>query len=107
MDFPDYGGTLHFDSASSGLDAAWLRAQPLQIDFRVGGEKLKPAPNRPTRSLKYHYQAANVPAWERPRLPVVKSGKTLLFAAGIGMDCGNVGEGGERIVLRWSSNSGD
>jgi tRNA(Ile)-lysidine synthase len=100
--FPAYGGVLHFDAAQQGLDAAWLRAQPLQIDFRKGGERLKPAPNRPTRALKYHYQACNVPAWERERLPVVTAGKDLLFAAGIGMDCHHVDAGsGPWISLRW------
>jgi hypothetical protein len=29
----------------------------------------------------------------------------LLFAAGIGMDCGQVGEGEGRIALRWVSES--
>lgn len=102
--FPAYGGVLHFDEAEQGLDAGWLRAQPLQIDFRKGGERLKPAPNRPTRALKYHYQACDVPAWERERLPIVSAGKDLLFAAGIGMDCHHVQAGaGPHIVLRWTA----
>ena len=104
MAFPDYGGVLHFDVAGTGFDPAWLREQKLAIDFRVGGEKLKLAANRPTRSLKYHYQAFDVPAWERLRLPVVKAGKVLLFAARIGMDCGMVGEGADRIALHWISD---
>lgn len=101
--FPDYGGVLHFDIADHGLDPAWLRQQNLQIDFRVGGERLKLAHNRPTRSLKYHYQAVDVPAWERTRLPVVSAHKTLLFAAGIGMDCQHLAAGEGMIVLRWLS----
>ena len=102
--FSAYGGVLHFDQAGQGVDAAWLRAQPLMIDFRKGGERLKPAANRPTRPLKYHYQACNVPAWERERLPVVSSGKDLLFAAGIGMDCQHFGSGdGPLVALRWES----
>jgi tRNA(Ile)-lysidine synthase len=105
--FPAYGGVLHFDEAEQGMEAAWLRAQPLQIDFRKGGERLKPAANRPTRPLKYHYQACNVPAWERERLPVVSSGKSLLFAAGIGMDSTHFGTGsGPLISLRWQSLAG-
>jgi tRNA(Ile)-lysidine synthase len=100
--FPDYGGVLHFDAADAGLDAAWLRTQALQIDFRKGGERLKLASNRPTRSLKAHYQASDVPAWERPRLPVVWSGKALLFAAGIGMDCEHAArDGAPAVALRW------
>jgi len=104
--FPAYGGVLHFEPAESGFDAAWLRAQPLVIDFRKGGERLKLAVNRPTRSLKAHYQAADVPAWERGRLPIVSSGKALLYAAGLGMDCHHLGSGeGERIALRWESKT--
>jgi tRNA(Ile)-lysidine synthase len=105
--FPAYGGVLHFDTAEQGLDPAWLRTQPLQIDFRKGGERLKPAANRPTRPLKYHYQACDVPAWERERLPIVSSGKHLLFAAGIGMDCHHFGiDSGPFVTLRWEALAG-
>jgi len=107
LDFPDYGGVLYFDAAAEGLDAAWLRGQALQIDFRKGGERLKLAPNRPTRSLKAHYQSSDVPAWERPRLPVVWAGKALLFAAGIGMDCAHAAESGTpAVALRWEAHPG-
>ncbi|RZA22676.1 MAG: tRNA(Ile)-lysidine synthetase, partial [Lysobacteraceae bacterium] len=91
--FPAYGGVLHFEPAAQGFDAAWLRSQPLSIDFRKGGERLKPASNRPTRGLKAHYQALGVPAWERERAPVIWAGSELLFAAGIGMDCRHMGAG--------------
>lgn len=105
--FPDYGGILHFDPSGRGFDAGWLRAQALEIDFRKGGEKLKPAPNRPTRSLKHLFQADGVPAWERTRLPVVwrrtGNGAELLFAAGLGMDCRHADDGEGRIALRWET----
>jgi tRNA(Ile)-lysidine synthase len=100
--FPDYGGVLHFEPADEGFDADWLRAQHLVIDFRKGGERLKPAANRPTRGLKAHYQSLGVPAWERERLPVVSAGYDLLFAAGIGMDCRHV-RTGPAIRLRWET----
>ncbi|MYM67919.1 tRNA lysidine(34) synthetase TilS [Pseudoduganella sp. FT55W] len=101
--FPAYGGVLHFEPADDGFDPDWLRAQKLLIEFRRGGEKLKLAPNRSTRPVKYHYQALNIPAWERGRLPVVKSAKDLLFAAGIGMDCQHVSSGAGRVRLRWQA----
>jgi tRNA(Ile)-lysidine synthase len=101
MAFPDYGGVLHFDVAARGLDPAWLKGRALEIDFRKGGERLKLAPNRPTRGLKQLFQAADVPVWERSRLPIVSSGAELLFAAGLGMDCRHVSEGEGRIALRW------
>jgi tRNA(Ile)-lysidine synthetase-like protein len=59
------------------------------IEFRRGGETQAGA-EPPTRPVKYHYQALNIPAWERGRLPVVKNANHLLFAAGIGMDCQHV-----------------
>lgn len=104
---PAFGGTLCFDEAEQGVDAHWLRAHELLVRHRSGGEKLKAAPNRPTRSLKHHYQALNVPAWERLRLPVVIAGDRLLFAAGIGMNWREqlfAGKGG--IVLRWEPDAG-
>jgi tRNA(Ile)-lysidine synthase len=101
--FPDYGGTLHVEPAERGFDPAWLRAQPLEIDFRKGGERLKLAHNRPSRSLKAHYQASGIPAWERGRLPIVNAGFDLLFAAGLGMDCRHVKDGPGRVALRWES----
>jgi len=102
--FPAYGGALHFDMAGDGrgVDPDWLRTQALTIDFRQGGERLKPAANRPTRSLKQHYQTLGVPSWERERAPVIWSGAALLYAAGIGMDCRHLREGqGGAIALRW------
>jgi tRNA(Ile)-lysidine synthase len=102
--FPDYGGVLHFDPSDQGFDAAWLRAEQLQIDFRKGGERLKPAANRPTRGLKAHYQSLGVPAWERERLPLVFAREDLLFAAGIGMDCRHFGGSGELIALCWEAS---
>lgn len=103
LPFPDYGGVLHFERSDVGIDPAWLAAQLLEIDFRKGGEKLKLAPNRPTRSLKHLFQAAGVPAWERTRLPIVSCGIELLFAAGLGMDCRRLSSGPDRIALRWES----
>lgn len=102
MHFPQFGGTLYFDVAETGIDDARLREQSLTIQLRSGGERLKPALNRPTKSLKYHYQACDVPAWERVRLPLVFGDGELLFAAGIGMDCHCLGTTpGTRIRLRW------
>ena len=105
--FPAYGGVLHFDQVEEGgqgIDMAWLKAQRLTIDFRQGGERLKLAHNRPTKSLKYHYQAFDVPAWERERLPLVCAAQQLLYAAGIGLDCHCLGLPDQpRVNLRWTA----
>lgn len=100
--FERYGGTLQFEHASRGLDPAWLREQALQLRFRQAGDKLRLAANRPTRTLKQHYQALGVPHWERERLPIITAAGHILYAAGIGMHwhgehCNR--DGG--IALRW------
>lgn len=101
--FPAYHGVLHFDQSDSGLDVAWLKAQALQLGFRSGGERLKLAHNRPTKPIKYLYQAEDIPAWERPLLPIVRSGEHVLFAAGLGMNCHHTKNSLETgaITMRW------
>nr|WP_229728810.1 tRNA lysidine(34) synthetase TilS [Oxalicibacterium flavum] len=102
LPFPTFGGVLHVEEADEGMDADWLGAQELTLALRRGGERLKPAWNRPTRNLKAHYQHCDVPAWERPRLPLVFAGRQLLYAAGIGMDCHALAPGeGRRLCFRW------
>ena len=103
--FWDFGGALYFTTSEQGIDAAWLRTQTLSLQPRSGGWRLKLAANRATRSLKYHYQAADIPAWERSRLPLVVHGKALVFAAGLGTDCGFLStQEGVKIALRWEAD---
>jgi tRNA(Ile)-lysidine synthase len=109
LHFPAYGGILHFDEVDNGtgIDVEWLRQQSLCIRYREGGERLKPAWNRPTKSLKYHYQSLDIPAWERARLPLVIANNQLLFAAGIGMDCHHLSkETKKSLHFRWVHTSG-
>ncbi|TCS33308.1 tRNA(Ile)-lysidine synthase [Paucimonas lemoignei] len=102
LDFPAFQGRLHFDVAPEGVDATWLRKQALIIRHRQGGDSVKLAANRPSRSMKQHFQALGIPAWERPFLPLVTVAGEVLYAAGIGMDCRHLKSGaGECIRLRW------
>jgi tRNA(Ile)-lysidine synthase len=104
IDFPAFGGTLHIELAPLGLDPEWLRQQVLTIAFRCGGARLKPARNRPTRTLKQHYQTLGVPAWERERMPMIGIPGQILYAAGIGMDCHKLSTSPEhRLVFRWET----
>lgn len=102
LHFPAFRGTLLFEESESGIPADWLRARTCTIHLREGGERLKLAANRPTRSLKQHYQANDVPAWEREILPLVSSRGTLLFVARLGMDCAHFAKTPEACVrLHW------
>lgn len=109
--FPGFGGSLHFDhvdpTAEGGVDAQWLRRRLLQLRYRRGGERLKLAIDRPTRTLKQHYQSLGIPVWERERLPLVFAGDKLLYAAGIGVNCHLLSaDVAPKICLRWSTDVG-
>ena len=107
MAFPIYGGILHFETSSEqGVGAEWLRQQPLQLQYRSGGERLKLAFNRPTKGMKYLYQAADIPAWERECLPMVLAAGKLMFAAGVGFDCYLLApDVSDKINLRWEPDN--
>lgn len=117
LNFPQFAGRLYFETAEQGVSARWLREQVLSLRLRSGGERLRLAWNRPAKSLKYHYQQMDIPAWERPYLPMVLAKGVMLYAAGIGMDCtadgapltaadDATGTGQTRIVLRWHADLG-
>lgn len=104
LDVPAFGGRLHFDAAEEGIGAERLRQATIVVRTRRGGDKVKLAPNRPARSLKQHYQAFGIPAWERARLPLIDVDGMTACAAGIGMDCRAVDSvPGPKIRLRWES----
>jgi tRNA(Ile)-lysidine synthase len=102
IEFLPFKGRLHFHQVDkgAGIDADWLRAQQLSLHGRRGGERLKAAPGRPTRSLKHHYQTLHIPSWERSFLPLVSNAShQLIFAAGIGLNWRDLPVG--NIELRW------
>ncbi|WP_242489898.1 tRNA lysidine(34) synthetase TilS [Noviherbaspirillum cavernae] len=103
--FAEFHGHLCFEEADEGIDPNWLRQQNLMLRHRSGGERLKPALNRSTRSLKQHYQALDIPSWQREQLPLLTAGGDLLFAAGIGMDCLHFSMApGPKIRFHWQSD---
>ncbi|MGV3655215.1 MAG: tRNA lysidine(34) synthetase TilS [Noviherbaspirillum sp.] len=83
-----------------GLDPERLRAGPLVLRPRAGQERLRPAANRPSRTLKNLFQEAGIPAWRRKWMPLAYLGEALIFAGGLGMDaaCMSAPQG---LLLRW------
>jgi tRNA(Ile)-lysidine synthase len=101
--FPSYHGQLLFVPSKQGVSADWLKAQSLQLGFRRGGERLKLAQNRPTKPIKYLYQALDIPAWERPILPILRAGDKVIYAAGLGLNYHHVGAADEaNIAIHWA-----
>ena len=78
-------GKLRFElTLGAGLSAEKLGAAPACIRFRRGGEKLRLAANRPTRSLKNLLQENHIAPWQRLRLPLLFCGDRLVWVPGVG-----------------------
>lgn len=106
---PAWHGNLSFTATSGpGFDALALRAGPLAIRERRGGERLRTHTDGPSRTLKNLYQEAGISTWQRGRLPLVYLDERLIYAAALGPNAdGTVaGEtGGDRIRLAWRPDS--
>jgi tRNA(Ile)-lysidine synthase len=99
MALPELGGVLHMAPArGSGVSTARLRAKPVTVRVRRGGERMQPDARRPRRSLKNLLQEARVPPWQRQRLPLVFSGAELAWVAGVGVDSAFQAAAGEDAV---------
>jgi tRNA(Ile)-lysidine synthase len=84
---PELGGTLVLKkSRGAGISLAKLSAQPVIVRVRQGGERFRPHPQRPRRSLKNLLQEARVPPWLRDRLPFLFVGTMLVYVPRIGVD---------------------
>jgi tRNA(Ile)-lysidine synthase len=53
----------------------------VQVGFRQGGERCRPAGRRHHHSLRKLLQEAGVPPWERRRLPLLYAGERLAAVA--------------------------
>jgi tRNA(Ile)-lysidine synthase len=104
LELPGNHGALEFRRRGKGrgLSLSKLSTQPVTVQFRLGGEKIRLDPSRPRRSLKNLLQERALPPWERERLPLLYSGKMLAWVPGIGADCGFLAGAGEAAVyVRW------
>jgi tRNA(Ile)-lysidine synthase len=108
IEVPAWGGRLEFvevDDGAEGFEPAWLRAAPLELRGRGGGERFKPNASRPSRTLKRLFQDAGVPEFERGSLPLVWRADRLIFVAGLGADVRLTDRDGPRVQLRWQPAS--
>ena len=102
LTMPD-GTQLVFErKQGEGLAIDRLGGHKLRIASRQGGERFKPELARPTRTLKYLLQEANMPPWLRERLPLIYLDDTLAVVPNIGVDC--MMQASERdigLVVHW------
>jgi len=96
---PELGGVLILAPArGAGISVARLGTRPVTIRVRRGGERLQPDCGRPRRSLKNLLQEAQLPPWQRERLPLLYCGEHLVWVAGIGVDCAYQANGREAAL---------
>jgi len=76
-------GTLRGERvAGQGIAVSALAAARLEIRFRQGGEKLRPAGREGHHALKKLFQEAGIPPWLRERIPLMYAGGELLAVVG-------------------------
>jgi tRNA(Ile)-lysidine synthase len=99
----EFGGVLKFKPEEGrGLSLARMRAAPVTVRLRRGGERLRPDIRRPRRTLKNLFQERGVPPWRRDRLPLLFCGENLVSVPGIGDACEFRAEPGEAgLIVTW------
>ena len=109
ISFPEFGGKLVFEYSDYGIPESELLNYLLTLRWRHGGERMRIAGNRPSRSLKHLYQDAGIPVQARLQMPLLSFQDSILFAAGIGMNaefCSrHVADSGARVIkITWIEN---
>ena len=78
-------GAVHFETTTGeGLRAA-LAAGEWCFRARSGGETIRLAEDRPTRTLKNLLQERDIPIWQRDNLPLLFHGDRLVWVPGVGI----------------------
>lgn len=100
---PELGGVLRMARGRGrGISLARLTSAPVTVRSRHGGERLQPECARPRRSLKNMLQEARLPPWLRSRVPLLYSGRRLVWVAGIGTESSFEAQAGEiSVVPEW------
>jgi len=87
-----------------GLRAAALSGARVEVRFRRGGERFRPAGRGRSTALKKLLQASDLPPWLRERIPLVYVDGELAAVAGMWVaEAHAVGSRDSGWVLRWSA----
>jgi tRNA(Ile)-lysidine synthase len=80
---------------------------PLSIRYRRGGERFFPEAGRPVRTLKYILQQAEVPLWQRDRIPLIFNDNSLVYVPNVGANESLKAREGELgYVITWRDSNG-
>ena len=89
-----------------GIALQALAGKRLEIRFRQGGEKLRPARREGHHALKKLFQEAGVPPWRRDRIPLLYADGQLLAVAGYWLEHAAAAQADEPgLVLSWAPSA--
>ena len=98
---PDWGGSFQVQLARSG-GASPAHLEALVVQARQGGESFRSRVGGPSRSLKKHFQAAQMPAWQRQGPLLFSAQGELVFVPGLGLDATfQAPTGSAQLQLTW------
>jgi tRNA(Ile)-lysidine synthase len=84
LPLPQAGGVLRATPGSGcGIRESLVAANGVQVRWRQGGERCRPAGRRHRHSLKKLFQTHGIPPWERDRIPLIYIGDELAAVAGL------------------------
>jgi tRNA(Ile)-lysidine synthase len=97
-------GEVRFERrAGAGIAASRVGSGRWRFGSRRGGERIRLAADRPTRTLKNLLQEGEVPAWRRGLLPLLFEGECLVWVPGIGVSADyRAGPGEPGLEPRWT-----
>jgi tRNA(Ile)-lysidine synthase len=99
---PDNSRLVFEQKTGCGLAFERLGINKLRISHRMGGERFKPELAKPTRTLKHLLQEANMPPWQRERLPLIYCDDVLAVVPGVGVACSmQAGAQEQGLVIAW------
>ena len=99
-----WAGRLLFRAGTGPLTVAahHLRAAPLQVRLRRGGERLRPAVQAANRQLKHVLQESAMPPWQRRGWPLLWLGEQLLAVPGVAVAAAFQPQNGESgVLIEW------
>jgi tRNA(Ile)-lysidine synthase len=102
---PELDGVLRFVATrGEGIAAEHVAPGAVEIRGREGGERLRPVPGGPSRTLKNLLQEAGMPPWERLRVPLVYCRGSLACVPGVGVDARwAAASGAPGVRVEWNS----
>ncbi len=104
---PRFGGVLVMTSKRGrGISLAKIAGKNLVVRARAGGERLRLAASRPSRTLKNLWQEARTPQWLREGCPLLFAGDALVYVPGLGVDAAfRAGNGEPGVEPDWRPDS--